>query len=537
MRSKGGESSSGRPGVGDHSSDSVRTSVACRMRFSPRSSLVVLTALLAGCAGSEGPTSPTTPTPPAELTVPAINREFRGMWIATVANIDWPSRSGLSMTQQQNELTAILDMAQQTGINAVILQVRASGDALYQSALEPWAKSLVGTQGVDPGYDPLSFAVSQAHARGIELHAWFNPFRAGNLSDSATLAPLHFAKRRPDVTRAWCTQLWFDPGEQAVHDQAIAVITDVVSRYDIDAVHLDDFFYPYPDSRCPGLDFPDSVSFSAYQRIGGTLSRADWRRDNTNRFVQRLYGAVHAAAPTVRVGISPFGIWRPGNPTGITGLDAYASIYADSRNWLQRGWVDYFAPQLYWSINSTGQSFPSLLGWWAQQNSLKRHLWPGLASYRVNDGSTSPYAASEIPSQISLTRQQAGASGYFAGALLYNTTSIKNDAGGVRALLTAGVFAAPALPPPTTWLDNAAPAMPLLDVAKSGSTYRVNFTSGSSKPLSWFLVRWRANGAWSQRTVPASSRSVDITAGGVDGIVVNAIDKVGNASPDVIWRP
>ena len=492
--------------------------------------------MLAACSGGDSPTAPE-PTPPAPLTVPSISREFRGMWIATVANIDWPSRAGLTVAQQQNELTAILDMAQQAKLNAIILQVRASGDALYQSAHEPWSKSLMGAQGIDPGYDPLTFAVTAAHARGLELHAWFNPFRAGNLSDTLNLAPLHFAKRRPDVTRRYCTQLWFDPGEQAVHDQAMTVITDVIARYDIDAVHLDDFFYPYPDSRCAGLDFPDSVSYAAYTGIGGTLSRANWRRNNTDRFVERLYAAVHAAAPTVRVGISPFGIWRPGNPAGITGLDAYGSIYADSRNWLQRGWVDYFAPQLYWSTSSTGQNFAALLGWWAQQNALKRHLWPGLASYRVNDGSGSAYTAAEIPAQITLTRQQAAASGYFGGSVLYNTTSIKNDVGGVRSLISGGVYAAPALAPPSTWLDNTAPAAPGVAVTTVGSNLRVNITPTGSDVLSWFLVRWRTNGVWSSKILPVVSRSVDVPAAGVDGVVVNAVDRVGNASADAVWRP
>ena len=270
---------------------------------------------------------------------------------------------------------------------------------------------------------------------------------------------------------------------------------------------------------------------------GQTAARADWRRDNTNRFVERLYTTVHTAAPSVRVGISPFGIWRPGSPAGITGLDAYGSIYADSRNWLQRGWVDYFAPQLYWSTSSTGQNFSALLGWWAQQNSLKRHLWPGLASYRVNDGSSSPYAASEIPAQITLTRQQAAASGYFAGTLLYNTTSIKNDAGGVRSLLTSGVYLAPALPPPSTWLDNTPPAAPSVAVTTVGGNLRVSISPTGSDALAWFLVRWRTNGAWSQKTLPSVSRAIDFVAAGVDGVVVNAIDRVGNASADAVWRP
>ncbi len=505
---------------------------------------------LAACGGGgDTPTAPVTPppvvppTPPAPVTVPALTREFRGLWIATVANIDWPSSSGLSIAAQQAELVAILNLARATGLNAVVLQVRANGDALYQSTLEPWARSLTGTQGTNPGWDPLSFAVSQAHARGLELHAWFNPFRAGNLSDTLRMDAMHFAKRRPDLARAYCSQLWFDPGETAVHDQAIAVVQDVVRRYAVDAVHLDDFFYPYPETRCPSLQFPDSAGFARYRTAGGSLARDDWRRDNVNRFVERLYGAVRAESRTVRVGISPFGIWRPGNPAGITGLDAYGSIYADSRQWLQRGWVDYFAPQLYWSIASTGQSFPALLDWWSQQNTLRRHLWPGLAAYRVADGTSSSFGAGEINSQVLLARGRSGAAGGPTGTVLYNTTSLRLNRDGLATLLTGGAYAAAALVPASTWLDATVPSAPSLTVAAvsgQGTIWRVNIAGDGGKPLSWWAVRWRNGNNWSMRVVSADERTVDVpnTAGGVgtDAIAVHAVDRAGNASDAAVWR-
>ena len=499
----------------------------------------LLLPLLVGACGGGSPTSPEggvavppPPPPPAPaLTVPAITREFRGMWIATVANIDWPSRSGLTAAQQQAELGLLLDVAQQTGLNAVVLQVRAAGDAIYPSNLEPWSRVLTGTQGGDPGYDPLAFAVQQARLRGIELHAWFNPFRAGNLSDTLRLSPLHFAVRRPDLVRK-CGQLWFDPGETAVHDQAIAVVRDVVQRYDVDAVHIDDFFYPYPDTCA---NFPDSATFGRYVRGGGTLSLGDWRRDNVNRFVERLYREVHVVSPLAKVGVSPFGIWRPGNPTGIVGLDAFASIYADSRKWLQSGWVDYFAPQLYWSITSSGQSFPALLGWWGQQNTQRRHLWPGLASYRIGTG-TSPYANGEIASQIALVRDATATAGGASGSILYNGSSVKNNLGGFAAGLAAGLYANGAIPPASPWLDAAPPSAPTLSVVAGATTHTVSLASGSSDTW-WYLVRWRANGSWRQRLVPVTQRTVDVPASGVDGIVANALDRAGNASADAVWRP
>lgn len=511
----------------------MHDSAAPRRSGRPRTAralAALLIAVVAAC--SDGPVGPRTPT---ELTVPPITREFRGMWIATVANIDWPQTAGLSASVQQQQLTQLLDIAQLTGINAVILQVRAAGDALYPSTLEPWARSLMGAQGVDPGYDPLQFAINEAHRRGMELHAWFNPFRAANLSDTAALAANHFARRRPDLTRVHCTQLWFDPGEPAVHDHALAVIRDVVQRYEVDAVHIDDFFYPYPNGTCPGLDFADSATYARYQDAGGVLSRADWRRDNVNRFVQAMYTEVHAAESGVRVGVSPFGIWRPGNPAGITGLDAYATIYADSRHWLQSGWVDYLAPQLYWSIASTGQSFPALLGWWRQQNSLRRHFWPGLASYRTADGTGSAFANGEIPAQVTLARAQAIETGGATGTILYNASSVRSDRGGFATALATGLYAEPAIPPATTWLDAVAPAEPTVTV--TGTPGALAIRPAGVPDAYWWLVRWRANGEWGQRLVRANVPSIALNAMGVDGIVVNAIDQVGNASPPVVWRP
>ncbi|MCC6241767.1 MAG: family 10 glycosylhydrolase [Gemmatimonadaceae bacterium] len=494
--------------------------------------------LIVGACGGDSRTGVTpTPPTPTPLVVPSLNREFRGMWIATVGNIDWPSSSGLTVASQQAELITILELARTTGLNAVVLQVRAAGDALYPSTLEPWARALTGTQGTDPQWDPLAFAVREAHARGLELHAWFNPFRAGNLSDTIRLAPLHFAQRRPDLRRAHCTQLWFDPGEEAVHEQAYSVVKDVVTRYNIDAVHLDDFFYPYPDTRCPNLDFPDSSVYARYVSGGGTLARADWRRANVNRFVQRLYSEVHSVKPYVRVGISPFGIWRPGNPAGITGLDSYASIYADSRLWLQQGWVDYFSPQLYWSITSVGQNFPALLTWWSQQNTQQRHLWPGLASYRVADGSSSPYSANEIPAQIDRIRQRSGS----IGSILYNTSSLLENRAGLTSTLAGTTNLLPAIPPASPWLDAAAPGAPTLSVTTgSGGTYLLQITDAASEPLSWWVIRWRNGTTWSQKFVDAAQRTHGIptstAAGATNAIVVNAIDQVGNSSTDAIWR-
>nr|MCU0623047.1 family 10 glycosylhydrolase [Gemmatimonadaceae bacterium] len=332
---------------------------------------------------------------------PVPRREFRGLWVTTVGNTDWPSVPGLDAEAHRAELRVVFDRAAALGFNAVVLQVRSAGDAIYPSGLEPWARVLTGRQGQDPGWDPLAFAVAEAHARGLELHAWFNPFRAGRVADSALLAPTHLWRARPDLARLAHGQLWFDPGEPEVRAHALRVIADVVTRYDIDGVHLDDYFYPYPTSAERPVGFPDDASYARWLAGGGTpMARGDWRRQNVDRFVEALFAEVRRVRPTVKVGISPFGIWRPGHPPGVKGLDAYADIYADARQWLARGWVDYFAPQLYWPIASPGQPFVPLLAWWQGVNTSRVHLWPGLPGYRVGDGTATGLPASEIGAQI-----------------------------------------------------------------------------------------------------------------------------------------
>lgn len=509
--------------------------------------------VLAACSGDETPTGPgTTPPPPpprdTAFTVPAVLREFRGVWIATVGNLDWPSRTTLTPAEQRAELVALLDKAVTLGANAVIFQVRVNGERLYAGGTEPWATALAGRTDVDPGYDPLQLAIDSARARGLEVHAWFNPFRAGNASDTARLAPSHFAARRPDLRRVPRDRvtgngvgLWFDPGEQDVQDHTIAVMNDVVQRYDIDALHIDDFFYPYPNSN-GALVFPDDSTYARYTRGGGTLARGDWRRENINRFVERMYREVKQRKPWVRVGISPFGIWRPGFPAGVTGLDAWNDLYADSRLWLQRGWVDYLAPQLYWAIGSSGQPFNALLDWWLAQNSAGRHVWPGLAAYRVGDGSASAYSASEIVNQVAAVRQRGGA----PGTILFRAGSVFSNRDNLFGTLAGGTFSAAALPPALTWVDNTAPSPPNLAVtAASAAEWELTMTSTAAKPLHWWFVRWRTRSSsdeirWHARLLDASRTVVRVPAAvngaRTDGIVVLAVDRAGNASVASSWR-
>jgi uncharacterized lipoprotein YddW (UPF0748 family) len=375
------------------------------------------------------------PVTPVDTGPPEIAREMRGLWIATVGNIDWPSHAGLTADPQRAELIDIMNRAASTGLNAIVFHVRPAADAVYQSSIEPWGEMLTGTQGQDPGYDPLAFAIQEAHARGLELHSWINPFRAGNTSDTAKLASTHLFNTRRDLVRVYGSNIWLDPGEPDVQDRSMLAVLDIVRRYDIDAIHADDYFYPYVENDAAGraIAFPDSATYAKY---GGALAKDDWRRANIDRFVERMYREVHAVKPTIKVGISPFGIWRPGNPPSVQGLDAFATIYADSRKWLQQGWVDYLAPQLYWSISAPQQSYPALLDWWIQQSTQGRHVWPGLAAYRVDNGTSSAYSLSEIPDEIRLTRLRTRGT----GELLYNTTSTLKHNGGAVARRSPATF-------------------------------------------------------------------------------------------------
>jgi uncharacterized lipoprotein YddW (UPF0748 family) len=376
----------------------------------------------------------------ADSPPPTKPAEFRGVWVATVGNVDWPSKKGLPAEQQQAELKAILDKCVEIKLNAVIFQVRPMADALYKSDLEPWSVFLTGTAGKDPGYDPLEFAVREAHARGLELHAWFNPYRAAvpgatNVSDS------HVIKARPDIAKPYGKHYWMNPTHKDVQEKSLKVILDVVRRYDIDGIHIDDYFYPYKEKDSQGkiIPFPDDDTWAEYQKSGGTLSRDDWRRAAVNTFIERMYTETKALKPWVKVGISPFGIWRPGNPEGIKGFDQYGELYADAKLWLNKGWVDYWTPQLYWAIDKNEQSFPKLLEWWVGENTQHRHVWPGLGTYR--------HSPKEIVAQIEATRRQPGAIGHVHFSM---KTIMRNRDGIVDALKE--VYKEPAVVPASPWL-------------------------------------------------------------------------------------
>jgi uncharacterized lipoprotein YddW (UPF0748 family) len=467
----------------------------------------------------------------SSLKPPAIPREFRAVWIATVGNINWPSKPGLSVSDQKAELLRLLDRAAELRLNAIIFQVRPACDALYASPFEPWSEYLSGKMGQapSPSYDPLAFAVAEAHNRGLELHAWFNPFRARYFKAISPISSGHISRTQPQLVKKYGQFLWLDPGEPAVQDHSLKVILDVVRRYDVDGVHMDDYYYPYPEKDRAGnaLDFPDDTSWRRYLASGGKLNRSDWRRENVNNFVQRLYALVKKEKPFVKVGMSPFGIWRPGFPPQIRGFDAYEKLYADSRKWLMEGWVDYFSPQLYWSIDAREQSFPVLHKWWTEQNPKSRHIWPGLSIH----GTDGKRTAAEVKNQIVAARQQPGTD----GTIFWGVRGLMENRNRVADVLKSEVYTEPALIPAFPWLDAQRPATPILSANENAKGWKIGWTAeATDKPRLWVL-QTRRKGVWRTEILPANhaGRMWNVNDE-PEAIAVSSVDRCNNVSTPAI---
>jgi len=465
---------------------------------------------------------------PSDVKPPAIAREMRGVWVASVGNIDWPSTNALTTAQQKAELMMLMDRALELRLNTIMLQVRPACDALYPSALEPWSEYLTGTMGKapEPYYDPLAFAIEQAHRRGLELHAWFNPYRARHLQARSPVSANHISRTHPDWVRHYGKELWVDPGEKAASQHSLRVVMDVVQRYDIDGVHFDDYFYPYPEHDRQGKDieFPDESSWRKFG-AGQGLSREDWRRQNVDEFVRQVAQSIKAAKPWVKFGISPFGIWRPGNPPAIRGTDAFEELHADSRKWLAEGWVDYLTPQLYWGINPPQTSFTLLLGWWVQQNPRHRLIAPGLCTSNVG-GKWQP---EEILSQIRITRGSDGVGGHVhwdMKALLRNPALTK--------ALREQFYTEPALVPTMPWLEHAPAQKPVLHCDGSKGTLRVSWSVGAPEKVQHWVVQTKRDNKWSTQVFPKNESSVDFTRGSPGVIAVTCIDRCGNAGAPVV---
>jgi uncharacterized lipoprotein YddW (UPF0748 family) len=374
------------------------------------------------------------------------SREMRGVWVATVTNRDWPSKPGLTPAEQRAELITILDRAVRDRLNAVFFQVRPTADALWPSPYEPWSQVLTGTQGQDPGWDPLKTAVEEAHARGLELHAWFNPYRIANQPDPAKLAASHPARRNPDWAVVYGGKLYYNPGLPEVRAFVQKAMLDAVRKYPVDGVHFDDYFYPYPVA---GQTFADDAAYDRYG--GGFPDRDAWRRDNIDRLVREMAARIKRIRPATRFGVSPFGVWRNAStdPLGSdtrAGVQTYDDLHADTRKWVRENWIDYICPQIYWNIGFAAADYAKLLPWWAEvAKGSGTRLYLGEALYKAGDPAQ-PAAwqdPAELSRHLTLARQYPQARGH----VYFAAKDVETDRIGAMARVVADHYGRPAKPP------------------------------------------------------------------------------------------
>ncbi|WP_446665054.1 glycoside hydrolase family 10 protein [Flexivirga sp. B27] len=472
--------------------------------------------------------------------------ELRSMWLSVVANIDWPSKPGLTADQQKSELIAWLDLAQQQRHNVVVLQVRPTADALWPSRYEPWSAWLTGEQGKAPGYDPLGFAVEEAHKRNLELHAWFNPFRAAMTEDPSTLIPSHPARRHPDWVLPYGGKLYYNPGLPEVRRFVVNAIMDAVRRYDIDAVHFDDYFYPYP---VEGKIFHDEDQYAKYGR-GRSLD--DWRRSNIDDLMVTLGRRIKRAKPLCQFGVSPFAVWRnkATDPTGsdtTAGAETYDDLYADTRGWVKKGWIDYICPQIYWSIGFAPADYAKLVPWWSDVvRGTPVHLYIGQATYKVNtNGAVDPHWLN--PEELSSHLEFNAKYPQVQGNIYFSAVPVRADELGATTLLNETWYSRPALLPTSPWLKRRPPSR-VSDLRRHGDELR--WRTGSRDTSHFAIYRIPVEGKHSHAksrdladarhlaaVIPADPRHntwTDRSGSSHNQVyVVSAVDGAGNESAGV----
>lgn len=379
--------------------------------------------------------------------------EFRAAWVATVANIDWPSRKGLTTTELHQEIKAIVAKAKDVGLNALIVQVRPVADAIYPSSIEPWSEFLSGEQDRPPScdevdinrcaaFDPLALWIREGKAKGIQIHAWINPFRAGHPSETGKRSARHVSQQQPQIVLPYGRLLWMNPAEPAAVSQTLRVVEDLLTRYELAGLHIDDYFYPYPESinalqedgsnKSIPVEFPDHSTWAQYENNGGPLNRANWRRKQVNELVETLHKTVKKIRPEARFGISPFGIGKPSlRPAGVSGFSQFDALFADVEFWMEQGWLDYLAPQLYWSIDSAQQGFSTLLDYWAGQNPKQKNIYVGLFTSRISNGGRSSWMSKEIIDQVKLVRERSADNQLLNGHIHFSLKAILENRDGI----------------------------------------------------------------------------------------------------------
>jgi len=423
---------------------------------------------------------------------PAVpKRQLRADWIASVVNIDWPSRPGLPIAQQQAELRAWYDEAKARQLNTVVVQVRPTADAFWPSPLEPWSEWLTGVPGQDPGYDPLGFAVEEAHARNLEFHAWFNPYRVAMHADPNRLALNHPARAHPDWILAYGGRLYYNPGIPEVRRHVEDAILDAVANYDIDAVHFDDYFYPYPVA---GQQFADDAT---YERYGaGFPTKAAWRRNNTDLLISELGQRIKELKPWVKFGISPFAVWRnratdPEGSDTTAGVQTYDDLYADTRRWVREEWIDYLVPQVYWNIGFAPADYAKIVPWWSRELAGRDvHLYIGQATYKVGTSTQSP--AWMDPSEMSRHLTFNRAYPEVLGDVYFSAKDVRANRLGHMDIVQAEHYNRPALVPLMPHLGGQAPPRPVIaDVRRTADGVQLRWvdTSGQQRATEYAVYR------------------------------------------------
>ena len=420
--------------------------------------------------------------------LPEIPREFRGVWIATVANIDWPISGTDSWEKQKKDYLALLDYYQGLHFNAVIVQIRTAGDAFYPTKLAPWSKYLTGSQGTPPKTqeDPLTWMIAAAHQRGLEFHAWLNPYRATMDLNTAGLNPNHDFHKHRNWMLKYGTKWYYDPGLPEVKAHLLQIISEVVDTYEIDAIHFDDYFYPY---REPNLEFPDQASYAAYKKSG--QSKDDWRRQNVDELILALSETIKSKKPWVQFGISPFGVWRnqskdpKGSPTQA-GQTNYDDLFADVLLWMKNGWIDYLIPQLYWSMEHRLASHRILADWWSN-TSYGVPIYLGNGPYKIRDDSDAAWKEpKELITQVHYGRTlpQIQGNAFFSAKSMYQ----KNQ--DIAQLLKTEVYDRPVLPPafePKSSVRISAPQV--LDLSISTSKIQLQLEKQLDPAIRYALVQ------------------------------------------------
>ncbi len=401
-----------------------------------------------------------------------VNFEFRAVWIATVENIDWPSRKGLPVEEQKAEFIRVVDLHKRNGMNAIFMQIRPAGDAFFPSQYEPWSEYLMGKQGLAPipYYDPLTFMIEETHKRGMEFHAWLNPYRAMFNVSKSSIAPTHITKLHPEWFVVYGATKFFNPGLQQVRDHVNNVVKDLVTRYDLDGIHMDDYFYPY---RIAGKEFPDQKAYELDKR---GLNKEAWRRSNCDSIIRQLYQTIRATNPRVKFGISPFGVWRnksqdPDGSETKAGQTNYDDLYADILLWLKRGWIDYVVPQLYWERNHKLCDYDVLLDWW-NYHTYGKHLYIGHGIYRAIEQpkNLSWKNPNEIPKQIQALREYENTQ----GSVYFSSKTFESNVHGWNDSLRNNYYALPAIIPPMPWIDSLPADKPVVKSVNK-TTFKITY--------------------------------------------------------------